>query len=91
MKNERAHFIQGLPQERTPTGSQTESMAGRGGAHLRTVIKAIPMVCLLALMLGIKSINDSTPIGLFYFLEKGTALTGTLAVTRDESTSPEPT
>lgn len=32
-----------------------------------------------------------TPIGLFYFLEKGTALTGTLAVTRDESTSPEPT
>lgn len=38
-------------------------MAGRGGAHLRTVIKAIPMVCLLALMLGIKSINDSTPIG----------------------------
>lgn len=38
-------------------------MAGRGGAHLRTVIKAIPMVCLLALMLGIKSRNDSTPIG----------------------------
>jgi len=49
--------------KRTPTGSQTESMAGRGGAHLRTVIKAIPLVCLLALMLGIKSINDSTPIG----------------------------
>ena len=35
-------------------------MAGRG---LRTVIKAHPMVCLLALMLGIKSRNDSTPIG----------------------------
>lgn len=32
-----------------------------------------------------------TEIGLFYFLEKRTALTGTLAVTRDSSTSPEPT
>lgn len=38
-----------------------------------------------------EELTFTLPIGLFYFLEKGTALTGTLALTRDESTSPEPT